>query len=332
MFVAELSDMSSDRWYTQEFSRIFQASRSGLEERVSTAKSAASVPSDLVRELSQELADLTKSLADVHDKLPTYDQRQYGLQIKALERMVEELRVASKPKSKFVFKRAITAGSNASIAAEGIAEKEPQPKAPSPSTRTNNALLPSRSYRYISTSELLTSNSLSDMTISDLDHCIVNLTISQDGSECPIQLPAVHVMKLTNSVLILPMVHGSILLHELTRCIVVAGCHQFRMHDSRSVHVYLSITSSPVIEHCSNLRFTGYPPTLMSLPTDNMNRDKESQHLAVQDFSHIRSTPSPHWSILEDDSVIRFWPMEAIQNDEHIRDTLSLLLPRIEEA
>ncbi len=41
--------------------------------------SAAQVQPSLMPELSQELANLSKSLADAHDKLPTYDQRKYGL-------------------------------------------------------------------------------------------------------------------------------------------------------------------------------------------------------------------------------------------------------------
>lgn len=110
------------------------------------------------------------------------------------------------------------------------------------------------------------------------------------------------------------------------------------MHDSQKVHVYLSITSSPVIEHCSDIRFTAYPDTLMDnrgesnrvryspyvaiLSTES---EQDSKHLSVQDFSHIRTTPSPNWSILDNDAIITSWPAEK----GRVQETLSQLLPDI---
>ena len=35
------------------------------------------------------------------------------------------------------------------------------------------------------------------------------------------------------------------------------------MHDSTVVDVYLENGSDPIIEHCSNIRFAGYPSSLM---------------------------------------------------------------------
>ena len=39
---------------------------------------------------------------------------------------------------------------------------------------------------------------------------------------------------------------------------------QFRMHTSRNVDVYISFTSNPIIEDCSEIRFSGYPHSLRS--------------------------------------------------------------------
>lgn len=113
------------------------------------------------------------------------------------------------------------------------------------------------------------------------------------------------------------------------------------MHDSQKVHVYLSISSSPAIEHCSDIRFTAYPDTLrnhraelnrvrcsLHVATLDSESEQDSKHLSVQDFSHIRATPSPNWSILDNDAIIKSWPEET-QEKERVQETLFQLLPDI---
>jgi hypothetical protein len=123
---------------------------------------------------------------------------------------------------------------------------------------------------------------VSDLTISDLNNCIVNLLPDASGGhssrDSSLKISALHIRNLTDTVLLLPIIQGSVLLHDLRRCVVVAGCHQvrflsykrstelktrqFRMHNSTSVDVYLSISSTPIIEHCSQIRFASYPASL----------------------------------------------------------------------
>ena len=67
----------------------------------------------------------------------------------------------------------------------------------------------------------------SDLTISDLDHCLVNLLPAvSDRQVQACTFTALHVRNLKDTVLVLPVVNGSALLHDLTRCTVVLGCHQ----------------------------------------------------------------------------------------------------------
>lgn len=140
---------------------------------------------------------------------------------------MEDLRVASIPKAKFAFKRTAVAGLDTPQRPSVIAGHAPDQESPKElSNKTNNALLSRHSYRYISAVDLPTSSSPSDLTISNINHCIINLASSRGQSNDVIELSAVHVEKLTDSVLILPTVNGSILLHDLSRCILVVGCHQ----------------------------------------------------------------------------------------------------------
>lgn len=144
--------------------------------------------------------------------------------------MVEDLRVARKPKSKFAFKRTAVSGPDTSqgpsIVAGQASDKELPQELLRSSNKTNHASLSDYSYSYITIADLVTSNNPSDLTISNIDHCIINLASSQGHGDDVIQLSAVHVEQLSDSVLILPMVNGSILLHGLTRCVLAVGCHQ----------------------------------------------------------------------------------------------------------
>ncbi len=51
-----------------------------------------------------------------------------------------------------------------------------------------------------------------------------------------------------------------------------------------------------------------------------------SNYLAVQDFSHIRATPSPNWSALPAEAAIRDdqWPLNSAVDD--VLSTLAELL------
>lgn len=167
----------------------------------------------------------------------------------------------------------------------------------------------------------------SDVTIADLDNCIVDLI----SSSTPV-LTALHIRNLTNTILLLPVIKGSVLLHNLTRCIIVVGCHQvleseisiiklttiqFRMHTSTNVVVHLSIPSNPVIEHCSMIKFSKYPASIHATALNEYS---------VQDFSHIRATPSPNWSPLPDSSRLDEWIKAGYTAADPLEDVLDRLL------
>ena len=151
-----------------------------------------------------------------------------------LEQTLEETRSASLPKTKFTFKRKTN--------------KPPLSAAPTPLPSSSSASelgkrdglpgtsdfhkLSSRSHCRLSLLSIPTFGGagppLSSLTISDLDHCIVDLrataeTVSrQDQSG----LTALHIRDLKETVLVLPNVKGSVLLHNLHRCTVIVACHQ----------------------------------------------------------------------------------------------------------
>ncbi|KAJ6613567.1 tubulin binding cofactor C-domain-containing protein [Mycena sp. CBHHK59/15] len=314
----------SDAWsFSQAFSSQFQTARTELEWRVEATRSTnAAVSGDALQNISVDLARLTKTLADATGSLPSYDQRQYELQLKALEQKLEELRTRV-PKSKFAFKRKAPAPIPPSAPLVALAAA-PETSSQSFAPTSTNLTLASHSRQYLSMTALPPAAQASDLTISDLKSCIVNLLpdaqgAPTDGSTYP-EISALHIRNVTDTVLLLPVIRGSVLLHDLRRCIVVVGCHQFRMHTSKRVDVYLSIPSTPIIEHCAQIRFAPYPATLYKDASPSNN------NFAVQDFSHIKSTPSPHWSMMANDTAVVEWPTSGIASRRGVAELLDPLL------
>ncbi|KAK0205340.1 tubulin binding cofactor C-domain-containing protein [Desarmillaria ectypa] len=306
------SATTEQQWtFSQQFSSGFLKDRTDLQNRVSASKEASSVSNETIAELSALFTKLTKDLADAVGSLPAYDQKGYENQLKSIETELEGLRKASMPVSRFSFKkRQVASDQSRPLSAVGVAA-EPISQEPSPS----QASILNFSSR---TNELLTVDlsdvSARDVTLSNLANCVVNLI-----APAQLTVSAVHAQNLRNVVILLPMIQSSIMLHDLDNCVVVVGCHQFRMHTSRTVDVYLSIPSHPVIENCSDIRFAGYPSALQ-----REIQVAASKHTSVQDFSHIKATPSPNWTLLPEDRLPTSWPLGSTA----VGDFLSSLLPR----
>ncbi|KAG1776461.1 tubulin binding cofactor C-domain-containing protein [Suillus placidus] len=151
-----------------------------------------------------------------------------------------------------------------------------------------------------------------EVSIIRISNSILNLHTTTNESTLSaniVSLSALHIRDIQNSILILGTVDGSIMLHNLTNCVVVAGCHQFRMHNSTFIDAYLDITSNPIIESCDQVRFGMYPSELKTITGQEplVTRNHTEFPFLPQDFSHIRATPSPNWRTLEQDELIRDW-------------------------
>ncbi|CCM02004.1 uncharacterized protein FIBRA_04078 [Fibroporia radiculosa] len=324
---------ASNQALSQEFYAHFQATRSDLLARLDVLSTGKN-NSEVVEQLAVDVLKLRKGLTDATDFLPAYDQRQCDIRMKEIEETLQKLRAASSGKPKFAFKRKANKPT-IPLSSETKPTTEPvfQPHESDPSS--GGLSLSNHSYQYLTLGSIPTSSASSDLTISELDHCIVNLLLP-DATHASISPPpkitALHVRNVRNSVLILPRIDGSALLHDLSRCVFVLGCHQYRMHASSDTDVYISVSSNPIIEHCTGIRFSGYPQLFLrsgafAPPKDNMS---SSDHLAVQDFSHIRATPSPNWSILPASEVIpdEQWLLSANVEKVGVDSILEKLIPR----
>ncbi|KAF8153247.1 tubulin binding cofactor C-domain-containing protein [Crassisporium funariophilum] len=323
--------MDDSNWaFSVSFTPQFQAMRSDLESRIIAAKSP--LP-DVVQELSVLLAKMTKALADATGSIPSYDQKQYELQLKDLGKSIEALRVSNVPKTKFAFKRKAQAApvpqSSALPTSQTSKEAITSHPIPEPSSASSNLSLSSHRNKYLTRSSLPEHPEHSDLSISDLDSCIVNLlpatstTDTATGKDTHLKISALHARNLTNCVLLLPSIDGSALLYDLSHCVIVLGCHQFRMHSSKKTDIFLSISSNPIIEDCHDIRFTQYPDTL------NTALGTIEPPFSVQDFSHIRPTASPNFSVMTDEARVdaERWLISA-RDRPSLMSELSSILPQ----
>ncbi|KAI0752737.1 tubulin binding cofactor C-domain-containing protein [Daedaleopsis nitida] len=301
---------------TQQYYARTQASISELSTQLE-ALSSGSIPSQTVETIAVELARLRKEYADAISFLPSYDQRQVDKLLNDIETKLETLRVSSAPRSKFAFKRKTTKPAASQLHTEDatvpsslttvVASSVPLP--------TSGSSLSGHTHQYLTLASLSSPwSSASNLTISNLDHCIVNLVPSEANIDATasIEFTALHVRNISNTIVILPIITGSALLHDMKCCVIALGSRQFRMHTSSQVDVYISISSNPIIEHCSAIRFADYPATLTRrLHGETAEKPHGSNYLAVQDFSHIRATPSPNWRALPSELAVvdDDWPL-----------------------
>ena len=104
-----------------------------------------------------------------------------------------------------------------------------------------------RSHAFLDMSVLPASVTATDLSISELDHCVVYMlprpSLKDNMSMRNVKITALHVRDVKNSVLIMPIIEGSALLHDISRSTLVLGCHQVRLRPMAPV--------SGILIHCS---------------------------------------------------------------------------------
>lgn len=158
--------------------------------------------------------------------------------LRALEGELEALRAATAPKSKFAFKRkAKTPGSVSFAPPTPAPPLEPSPTPTlTAAVSTTHITLASYTRRYLTIASLPLPGDPSqpstarDLAISDLDGCVVDLLPREPALGGKVmEFGALHIRNIRNSVLLLPRISGSALLHDMERCVVVVGSHQVRL-------------------------------------------------------------------------------------------------------
>jgi len=103
------------------------------------------------------------------------------------------------------------------------------------------------------------------------------------------ETPAMCMTNLKNSIIIAPNVTGSVHITECSNCTIVLRCKQLRIHKTTDTNFYISVSSSPIIEHSSRVQFA----PLVSESSGPWDQ--------IKDFQWLRSEKSPNWSLIPEE-------------------------------
>ncbi|KAG0348493.1 hypothetical protein BG005_011503 [Podila minutissima] len=290
----------------REFRAIFDPEKQSIEtalsglDQVPKAEIQAAVDS-----LVQRIHALERTITEKITILPAYDARVCLEAVKSMSERLNQLRVKLIPKQKFSFKSRKTASASPSPA--------PASPSPRPSTPQRSAIDHSLFMKFEDrTGEHLFIGSLpvpsSDETGAAKDVALTNLTDCTVNLVHNIPLGAIHIKNLKHCTLVIPPVSGSILLHDCEGCVLIGACHQSRMHTSNNMDIYLHVTSEPIIEDCTDMRFAPYGQVLPSEQLDRLfeiaQLDKTKNFYDnVKDFNWLRQQQSPNWRVLDASEV-----------------------------
>lgn len=319
------------------FSTKFRTDVQAVSDRITNTASSYSQAHK--EELISGVSKLRKDLIDATPYLPTYDQRQSELAIKEVERKLEEKLQGGSSASgkaragaKFSFKKPppsttpspIPPVLEATTTSPSLATQVAEPSAAQSSQIRLG--FSNRTKEYLTVHELLKdlpnsieADSRPEVTLTSLSECVVDL--ATDSHLLNGSIGALHVTGLKQCVVLVAPVQGSALLHECQESVLAIACHQFRIHTSTRVDVYLHVTSTPILEKCTAMRFAPY-----NLPAGADLDSEKNRFAEVQDFLWIRSAPSPNWSIMPQEDQLKADAWSDAASNQRLDSTLAKFL------
>ncbi|KAK6346032.1 hypothetical protein TWF730_010366 [Orbilia blumenaviensis] len=294
----------------------FTTAIQSLTDQITTLpnlRTGSSQQQDLISAILSKISALTHDLKDAANYLPGYDQRIYSEQLKATTDALNTARKASAPRTKFAFKaRARGDASSSSSSSSTITTPTPPPpatastpKQPSTTTTATTTTLSNLTSTRTHTPPATTDSTI--LSLSNLTSCIIT---PQSQSQSPQTnnnnnnnpFTTATITSITTSILIiLPQISGPTHLTNLTSSILVISCHQFRLHDSKNLDIYLSCRGRPIIERCSNIRVARIPERWAHLRVDADGAGGEDRWDQVDDFNWLKEgRRSPNWRVMEE--------------------------------
>ncbi|KAF8943755.1 hypothetical protein BGZ47_005079 [Haplosporangium gracile] len=292
---------------SKDFRAAFEPEKQSIEEALAGLDK---VPKDELQanidSIVQRINALEKTVTAKISILPAFDARMCMDAIKSMSERLAQLRVKLVPKAKFSFKSRKTTGATPSPTSIPKPAASPKPAVSTPTIDQSQFLkFEDRTGEHLFIGSLSVSETGSgaakDVALTNLTDCTINLVHD-------IPLGAIHVKNLKRCTLVFPPVSGSILLHDCEGCTLVGACHQSRMHTSTNMNIYIHVTSEPIIEGCTDMRFAPYGQIL---PSKELNRLFEIAQLnqgvnlfdKVKDFNWLRQQQSPNWRLLEESEL-----------------------------
>jgi len=134
------------------------------------------------------------------------------------------------------------------------------------------------------------SRATSSGSVTKLERCILDMSIpTANGAP----FAGIMLKNIKRSLIIAGQVAGAAHITGVEDSIIVVTSRQVRMHDCKNVDVYLHVASRPIIEDCTNVRFSPIPDCYA-----HPEIEVENQWDQVDDFKWLKAEHSPNWSIL----------------------------------
>jgi len=135
-------------------------------------------------------------------------------------------------------------------------------------------------------------------SITRLNRCIVDMSVPTTYGA---PFAGLALKNIKNSLIIGGHVAGAAHITAVEDSIIVVASRQVRMHDCKNVDIYLHCASRPIIEGCSNIRFSPIPEchTIFS------ENPIENHWDEVDDFKWLKAEHSPNWSILPENERLK---------------------------
>lgn len=99
-------------------------------------------------------------------------------------------------------------------------------------------------------------------TITSLRRCVIDMSIPTSNGR---PYATLTIQNVKHSLLVCGQISGPAHVTSVENSVIVVSCQQFRMHNCSNVDVYLSCSSNPIIENCSNIRFGRIPKAYVSV-------------------------------------------------------------------
>ncbi|TIC27065.1 hypothetical protein E3Q11_02754 [Wallemia mellicola] len=219
------------------------------------------------------------------DILPAYDQKSYTVQLAELTRILAEKQATVTPAPRFSFRKKSHAKKM------NVAQNSPtvQQTPPLEKHLDNTSVV----IADIS-NEVCDKGVLGSLVVRNIESIVARI----------VRTSGCHAHNIRKCIINFGNIDGSLFLQNITNAIIVANCHQFRMHASENVVVCLKTTSTAVIEDCKGIVFVKHPksdsiPSVSDfdspLSSDNFTTSERYNGLDdifdSLDINHLKFTP-----------------------------------------
>ncbi|KAG0262649.1 hypothetical protein BG011_009956 [Mortierella polycephala] len=308
---------------SRDFRSVFDVEKQSIENALTGLEKLPKTDIQVaIDSLVQRIHALEKTVTDKISILAPFDARMCIEAIKSMSEQLNQLRTKLIPKQKFSFKSRKTTGASSPAVSSLSSPPSATPKPTAPALDYSQFMRfedRSGEHLFIGTLPVPSSGTgqevfmAKDVALTNLTDCTINLVHD-------IPLGAIHIKNLKHCTLVIPPVSGSILLHDCEGCTLIGACHQSRMHTSSNMNIYLHVTSEPIIEDCTDMRFAPYGQIL---PAEQLDRLFETAQLSkeknfydkVKDFNWLRQQQSPNWRLMEPSEIQPEIAAQLLRND-----------------